>query len=343
MTTIVVHVEQVGGAPRRASLEVIGAARAVATSVVAVVSGDGADAAAAQLGKLGADRVVVVKGAAKSPDALAKDVAKACKDAGAKAFLAAATGAGRDIAPRVAALLDSTLFSDCTALSKNGEALAIARPWLAGKLVAHLSSNAPVLCATLRGNTFKAVDRAGTAEIVHVDASTDFKAVLKDVAAKAGGKLDVSEAPVVVSGGRGLQAPEHFALIEKLAAAFGNAAVGASRAVVDMGWRPHGEQVGQTGKTVSPQLYIAVGISGAIQHLAGMKTAKVIVAINKDPEAPIFKVADYGIVGDAFEVLPALTAAVQAVRVKRTRPLPAGHASRGLVGHAGLEPATSTL
>src|SRR5207302_5106005 len=126
-----------------------------------------------------------------------------------------------------------------------------------------------------------------------------------------GAKLDLADAPIIVSGGRGLKAPEHFKLVEDLAEAFGNAAVGATRAVTDEGWRPHSDQIGQTGRLVSPELYIAVGISGAVQHLAGMRTSKTIVAVNKDKDAPIFKVADYGIVGDVFEVIPALTEAVR--------------------------------
>jgi electron transfer flavoprotein alpha subunit len=283
---------------------------------VAVLCGSGAEQAAPQCGKFGAKRAVVLSGGSWSPDAAAHGIAALVKEHKAAAFLASATSTGRDVAPRVAALLDCTLFSDCTALAKDGERLAVTRPWLAGKVEATLRTGAPVLCATLRRNVFPVRETGGTAEVAQGPALGAGKATLAKVEARAGAKLDVSEAPVVVSGGRGLKEPQHFAILEDLAAAFGNAAVGASRAVVDAGWRPHSEQVGQTGKTVSPQLYIAVGISGAIQHLAGMKTSKVIVAINKDPEAPIFKVADYGVVGDAFEIVPALAQAVRKIKAQ---------------------------
>ena len=311
MANILVFVEHANGTARRASLECIGAARSTGHGVIAVLAGEGAKNAAASLGKHGASKVVVLTGGKPSADALARDLARLVTENGAKSFLAAASATGKDIAPRVAALLDSTIFSDVTGLSASGESFTAVRPWLAGKAIATLSSTAPVFCATTRPNAFQASETGGNAEIVEVAASSDGKAIVASIAAKVGGKLDVKEAPVVVSGGRGMKAPENFKLIEELAAAFGNAATGASRAVVDSGWRPHGEQVGQTGKTVSPQLYIAVGISGAIQHLAGMRTSKVIVAINRDADAPIFKVADYGIVGDLFEVVPALTAALK--------------------------------
>jgi len=316
MPNIVVFVEQLSGKPSRASLECIGAARSCGGTVTAIVAGAGADAAAAELGRFGAAKAVVLTGGEASPDALAADLAAIAKEQGAKAFLAAATSAGRDLAPRVAALLDSTLFSDCTALSAQGDAFTAVRPWLAGKAIATLGSSAPVFCATTRPNVFAASEAGGKAELTTRAAQSGGKAKVTGIAAKAIGKLDVKEAPVVVSGGRGMKGPENFGILEDLAAAFGNAATGASRAVVDAGWRPHSEQVGQTGKTVAPQLYIAVGISGAIQHLAGMRTSKVIVAINKDAEAPIFKVADYGIVGDALEVVPALAKAVRELKSK---------------------------
>ena len=314
MNTIVVFVEHASGAPRRASLEALSAASSLASRVVAVLCGAGAQTAAPLCGRQGASSAVVLKSDEWSPDAAAKCVADIVREQKAGAFFASATSTGRDLAPRVAALLDSTLFSDCTSITKSGDRLQVTRPWLAGKLEATLASNAPVLCATLRRNAFSVREENKTAEVVQGPALGPGQARLVKVEERAAGKLDVSEAPVVVSGGRGLKESQHFALIEDLAAAFGNAAVGASRAVVDAGWRPHAEQVGQTGKTVSPQLYVAVGISGAIQHLAGMRTSKVIVAINKDPEAPIFKVADYGIVGDAFEVVPALVEALRAAR-----------------------------
>jgi len=311
MSTILVFVEQTAGTPRRAALECLGAASTLGGEITAVVTGAGGRDAAAALGAAGAAKVVVLTGAddaCYSPDATARDLAAIAGELGATAFLTAASSTGKDLAPRVAALLDSVLFSDCTGL----EAGKATRPWLAGKVIAQVETSAKVFCATTRVNAFAAGEGGGTAEVTERPASTDGKVKVTGLAAKEGGKLDVAEAPVVVSGGRGLKDAEGFRIIEGLAEAFGNAAVGASRAVVDAGWRPHSEQVGQTGKVVSPQLYIAVAISGAIQHVAGMKTSKTIVAINKDAEAPIFKLADYGIVGDAFEVVPALIEAVKA-------------------------------
>ena len=317
MATAIVFVEHNKGTARRASLEAVGAARAAGCDVTAVVTGPGAKECAATLGAAGAAKVVVLTGAERySPDGTASDLAALACEVEAKACLAAASATGKDLLPRVAALLECTSFSDCTAISASGDGFTAVRPILAGKAIQTFTCSAPIFCATLRPNTFPVSKEAAAGEVAERPATVG-KVVVTSVAEKVAGKLDVKEAPVVVSGGRGLKEPENFKLLEDLAAAFGNAAVGASRAVVDAGWRPHGEQVGQTGKTVAPQLYIAAGISGAIQHLAGMRTSKTIVAINKDAAAPIFKVADYGIVGDALEVLPALTQAVAAVRASQ--------------------------
>ncbi len=315
MVTIVVLAEQSNGQARRASLECIGAACATGSDVLAVSFGVGAENAALALGKAGAKEVICLSSSgAYSSDALAADLAKIVQESGAKAFLAASSATGKDVAPRVAAHLDSTLFSDVIGFGSTGGAFQVVRPWLAGKAIATLSSNGGIFCATTRPNVFAASEAGSAPKITQRAAGAGGKATVTAIEAKVAGKLDVKEAAVVVSGGRGMKGPENFGLIENLATAFGNAATGASRAVVDAGWRPHAEQVGQTGKTVAPQLYVAVGISGAIQHLAGMRTSKAIVAINKDKDAPIFKIADYGIVGDALEILPALTAAVKVAR-----------------------------
>jgi electron transfer flavoprotein alpha subunit len=315
--------EQKAGAVRKVSREVVAAARLLADewggSVDAlVVGGTGVDLAAADLGGAGADRVLVAANdgfALYQPDGYAATVVAQARSGGYGAVVLAATATGRDLAPRVAARLDVALASDVTALSADGSTVVAERPVYAGKALQRVAlSGAPVV-VSIRPNTFAVAGSGKAGAVTTVTASTGASRVtVREVKAAEHGALDVAEAPIVVSGGRGLKGPEHFALIEELAKAFGTAAVGASRAVVDAGWRPHGEQVGQTGKTVSPSLYVAVGISGAIQHLAGMRTAKVIVAINKDKDAPIFKVADYGIVGDLFEVVPRLTQEVAKVR-----------------------------
>ena len=194
-----------------------------------------------------------------------------------------------------------------------GGAVVATRPVYAGKVLLKVKVTGTPAVLSLRPNVFTPVQRpkAGAVEAVLADVPAG-RVTVREIKAAPAGSLDVAEAPIVISGGRGLKEPANFQLLEDLARAFGGrAAVGASRAVVDAGWRSHADQVGQTGKTVSPTLYIAVGISGAIQHLAGMRTSKVIVAINKDKDAPIFKVADYGVVGDLFDVLPKLTEAVK--------------------------------
>jgi len=236
------------------------------------------------------------------------------KEVNAVCLIVGNTALGNDLAPRLAVKLASGCIMDCVNLQvESGEVIAT-RPIYAGKAFVKVKLSSNVKVFTIRPNVFKAeFSEIGNAVIENKEISSpNLKSQVVSFK-KSEGKLDVAEANIIVSGGRGMKGPENFNLIESLADSL-DAAVGASRAVVDAGWRPHREQVGQTGKTVSPSLYVACGISGAIQHLAGMSTSKYIVAINKDKDAPIFSVADYGIVGDLFEILPVLTEEIKKIR-----------------------------
>ena len=242
-------------------------------------------------------------------------IANFAKDAGYDILVLANTALGKDLAPRLSVRFDAACVVDCIKINVLGDDMIFTRPTYAGKALVDVKLLSERKVITIRPNVFKAqsVDNPPNAEII-VNEISEVNLKSKVVSfKKSEGKLDVAEADIIVSGGRGMKGPENFHLIEELAASLG-AAVGASRAVVDAGWRPHSEQVGQTGKTVSPSLYIACGISGAIQHLAGMSSSKYIVAINKDKDAPIFNVADYGITGDVFEIIPALTAEIKKVK-----------------------------
>ena len=288
------------------------AARIPGSSVTGLLIGKGVTDVAAGAGGYGVTDVAVVendKFARFSYAAFAAAIARAAAAEQADIVLMPASAVGRDVAPRVAAIMEAGLVPDCVALNVNGSDVTATRPVYGGKAATDVRVTTAKKVFSLRPNVFtaKAVAGAATVRALNVEVNdSDFSDVVTGTQINSG-KIDVSEADLIVSGGRGLKAPEHFALVEAVANEL-HAAVGASRAVVDAGWRPHAEQVGQTGKTVSPSLYIACGISGAVQHLAGMSSSKCIVAINKDKDAPIFSVADYGIIGDVFDVLPALAA-----------------------------------
>lgn len=274
--------------------------------------GNNVSTVAGELGVYGIKKVLLVedpKLEKYSTTAYSKILAEASKQRNADIILLSATSMGKDMSPGVSAKLEAGLVSDCIEIKAEGGNITATRPVYAGKAYIDVKVSSPVKIFTLRPNVFKPVKVEGVTtetEKLNIPLSdTDFSVQVKEVVV-SNEKLDVTEANIVVSGGRGLKGPENFHLVEELAKVLGGAA-GASRAIVDAGWRPHSDQVGQTGKTVAPSLYIAVGISGAIQHLAGMSSSKCIVAINKDKDAPIFQVADYGIVGDAIEILPVLT------------------------------------
>jgi electron transfer flavoprotein alpha subunit len=301
---------------KKSAFEVVRTARTIADQtageVITLVIGSKVFAIAGELGGYGAQRCLVVqhpKLDKYSSTAYAKVVAEVAKKEQAAIVLLPATAMGKDCGPRVAVKLDAGFGSDCISLKVENKNIIATRPVYGGKALTDIKINSAVKVLTLRPNVFPSgVGSGSTTSVEVVDiplTDSDFTSLAIETI-QTSGKLDVAEANIIVSGGRGLKSSENFKMIEDLAGAIGGA-VGASRAVVDAGWRPHSEQVGQTGKTVSPSLYVAVAISGAIQHLAGMSSSKYIVAINKDKDAPIFQTADYGIVADAFEIVPALT------------------------------------
>jgi electron transfer flavoprotein alpha subunit len=314
---VLTFAEQREGKFKKSAFEAVRTGRKIAEEIKAefltlVIGNENAVKIAPELGGYGAEKVIVVQDdrlGSYSLTAYSKVIAEVVDKYDVGYIFMSATAMGKELAPRVAGKIDAGFALDCTDLKvENGEVIAT-RPVYAGKAFIRVKVNSERKIYTLRPNVFSAGESDGKpAEVEKFEVNLtddDFSVVAFETVASTKGKLDVTEADIVVSGGRGLKAPENFKMIEELAEILGGA-VGASRAVVDAGWRPHDEQVGQTGKTVSPKLYIAIGISGAIQHLAGMSSSKVIVAINKDKDAPIFQVADYGIAGDLFEVVPAL-------------------------------------
>ena len=308
--------EQRDGALRKISFELASTARKLADQlgeeVCAVLCGSGIEGIAGQLGKYGVDKVYTADDPALEPyttDAHAVAVAKVVKENDPAILLLGASTQGKDLSGRLVGKLATGLATDCTDVKiVDGKLLAV-RPMYAGKCFGEITISSFPQMATLRPNVFPAVENAKAGTVVKFDpalAAGQLKTKILEVQKDTGGKVDLTEANIIVSGGRGMKGPENYVILEELAAVLG-ATVGASRAAVDAGWRSQRDQVGQTGKVVSPNLYIACGLSGAIQHLAGMSSSKFIVAINKDAEAPIFAKADYGIVDDLFKVVPEFT------------------------------------
>lgn len=328
MANVFAFVESRHGEVRKAGLEAVSAARMLADQtgggeVHALIAGaPGVAGQARRLAEVGADVVLVVEHPALehyNPEAVSATAAAQITQGGYRAAVFSATSQGKDLSPRVAAKLRAALAPDAIALAVEGDAIVVRHPMYTGKIIGSLKITASPALLSVRLGAIPITPNAKAGRVEQVQPASDPAAArVKVVEMKEANrdKIDLGEAPVIVAGGRGLKSADNFKLVEQLADAFGNAAVGATRAVTDEGWRPHSEQIGQTGRVVSPELYVAVGISGAIQHLAGMRTAKTIVAINKDKEAPIFKVADYGIVGDVFEVVPALAEAVRQAKAQ---------------------------
>ena len=317
---VLVLAEQSEGHFRKMAFEALSEGKRLADALgeplTGVVLGSGVEAMAGELANYGPDRILVGDDPALADyttDAYTNVLFDMVKDHNPKILLLSASTRGKDLSARLSARLDTGLAMDCIALRMDGDTLIATRPMFGGKVLAEVAIQGTPQMAAIRPNVMEVVEveKGGGVEKVPVNVGVAQTRVLEKKM-EATAKVDLTEANIIVSGGRGMGGPD-YSLLEELAEVLGGT-VGASRSAVDEGWRPHSDQVGQTGKVVSPDLYIACGISGAIQHLAGMGSSKYIVAINKDPEAPIFKKADYGIVEDLFKVVPSITAEVKKLR-----------------------------
>ncbi len=317
---VLVIAEHRDGRLKKTTFELLGASSTSGNETHALLLGDDVDGLAKELAPWGARTIHLARSPALrmyTAEAYARVIVDVVRSVSPEVVLAAHSPTGRDVMPRVAARLDAGLASDAIEVSFDGAKLSVRHAVYGGKATCDVDFlGGPPWMATVRPNSLGApkADPSRSAEVIPVRVSlSDLETRFVEVVEGAGVRPDVTEASIVVSGGRALKSAENFKLLEELADALGGA-VGASRAAVDAGYRPHRDQVGQTGKVVAPSLYMAFGISGAIQHLVGMRTSKVIVAVNSDPNAPIFQVADYGVVGDLFTLIPLLTDELKKVR-----------------------------
>jgi len=323
MSKVLIYAEIKAGKIKKSAFELASEGRKLADALGgdlgAILIGSGVESFGPELAKFGVDTVYV----AEAPELenynseyYAQALAQVITQSSPEIVLITHTMQGKDLAPRTAAKLGAAVMADCVSFRLEGSTLIGKRPMFAGKCFAECSATASPQIATARPNVLEVVENAKAGAISKIAFTPDTSRptyVTKELNLDASGKVDLTEAEIIISGGRGMGGSD-YSLLEEMAAIFGpRATVGASRAAVDAGWRKHSDQVGQTGKTVTPNLYIACGISGSIQHLAGMGSSKVIVAINKDPEAPIFTKADYGIVGDLFKVLPEFNNELKAI------------------------------
>lgn len=313
MAKVLIVAEHRDGKLKKSTFELVGASSAAGNETHVALLGEGVAGLAKEIGGYGANKIHVAENAALknyNAEAYTNVICDLAKSISPDVILASHTPTGRDLMPRIARELDVGMASDCISLTFEGSGIKVRRPLYSGKATAEVEFvGAGPKIATIRPNALGVgkpdANKSGESMNVSVNLG-DIKTKTLEVVKGASARPDVTEAGTVVSGGRALKSAENFKLIEDLADVLG-AAVGASRAAVDAGYRPHRDQVGQTGKVVSPTLYIACGISGAIQHLAGMRSSKTIVAINSDAEAPIYQIADYGVVGDLFQIVPLLT------------------------------------